>query len=354
MPAVKSVVMFGLVCFLMLALGCGPSDVEKARQYIKDGKFSQAYALLSRQTAENPEDAEALFLLGVALINTGRISAAEGPFATAIRVNADFEAKIGEAYRKAGDIALQAGNTEQSVRLFKAAVHHRPGLKESVARSFYTKGQDLSRAGQEAQAIEIHQFALAINPLLGKEIGRWYAIRAAKADSASDQANLLRAASQFETAYKEEVRKRKQASAAEEAAKRAMSLRAKMKHVIAQRLDERAWERLAIKSLKTLGANETLQWTVKYYARAGYDIKRLELDGQGWTPLGSFANQSHMFFLSSQDFWYLKSSGTQPQTIQAAITKAKGIQFRGEAYMDISLRTESPPTEVFYWVAPRF
>lgn len=354
MPAVKSIIMFGWVCLLMTILGCGPSEVEKARQYIREGKFPQAYELLSRQTAENSEDAEALFLLGVALINTGRISAAEGPFATAIKLNADLEAKIGEAYYKAGDIALQAGNTEQGVRLFKAAVHHRPGLKDSVARSFYSKGKDLSQAGQETQAIELHHLAIAINPLLGKEIGRWYAIRAAKADSASDQANLLRAASHFENAYQEEVSLRKQVSAAEEAAKRALSLRAKMKHVIAQRLDERAWERLALKSLKTLGAEETLQWSVKYYAQSGYDIKRLELDDQGWTPLGSFANQSHMFFLSSKDFWYLKSSVKQPQSIQAAITKAKGIQFRGEAYMDISLKTESPPTEVFYWVAPKF
>ena len=354
MPVVKSIAICGLGCFLMVIIGCGPSDVEKARQYIKDGKFSQAYELLSPQAADNPEDAEALFLLGVALINTGQTTAAEGPFAKAISLNADFEAKIGEAYRKAGDIELQAGNTEQAVYLFKTAVRHRPGLKESVARSFYTKGKDLSRAGQEAQAIELHHYALAINPLLGKEIGRWYAIRAAKAESALDQARLLREASYFEIAYKEEVRKLKQASAAEEAAKRAMSLRAKMKHVIAQRLDERAWERLAIKSLKTLGAEETLQWSLKYYAQAGYDIKRLELDDQEWTPLGSFANQSHMFFLSSQDFWYLKSSGTQPQTIQAAITKAKGIQFRGKEYMDISLKTDSPPTEVYYWVAPRF
>ena len=126
-----------------------------------------------------------------------------------------------------------------------------------------------------------------------------------------------------------------------------------MQRVIDQRLDERAWARLASKSVNTLGAEETVRWTAKYYAKAGHEIKRLVLSDQEWSDIGRFADRTQMFFLSAKDFWYLKSSRQAPQRLGAAIIKAQGIQFRGGATIDLALKTETPPVEVFYWISPR-
>ena len=354
MRAVKSIILRGVVGFLVFTLGCGGSEVDRAREFITAGMYPQAIELLNKRITVKPEDADAHFLRGVALINTGQFSEAEQSFATAIRLQPDYGVQTGWEYKKAGNLALQEGNTAKAFGLFEVAIRRQPDLKSAVARLVYAKGKELSRAGKDAQAIELHQDAVAIDPLLGLELGQWYTIKAIKAESAPEKATLLRVATQFKAAYEEELNKIKQATAIDEAEKTAASIRAKMKHVIEQRLDERAWQRLALKSLKTLGAKETVLWSVKYYAKAGYAIKRLTLDDKEWIKIESVANRSHMFFLSAQDFWYQKSSWKKPQYLSAAITKAIGIQFRGDAYMDISIKSESPPTEVYYWIAPQF
>ena len=353
MHAVKSIFLIGLVWLLVLTLGCGGSEVDKARELNDSRMFAQAIELLRQRIKAKPEDADAHFLLGVALINTGQFNEAEQSFATAIRLQSNYGKLTGREYKKAGDFALQEGNTAKAFALFEAAVRAQPDLKPAVARRVYMKGKDLSLAGKNAQAIELHQYAVAIDPLLGLELGQWYTVKAINAESASERANLLQMAIQFKVAYEKGLNKAKQATVMDEAEKTAASIRAKMKHVIEQRLDERAWERLALKGIKALGADETVQWSVKYYAQAGFAIKRVTLKDKEWQTIGRVANQSHMFFLSAQDFWYLKSSAKKPQNIGAAITKAIGIQFRGDEYMDIAIKTDSPTTEVFYWVSPR-
>ena len=340
-------------CILHLPIACGKSDAEKSKALIKSGKFPQAIELLRKQAAENPEDAEIQFLLGVALTSVGQLQAGDERFANAVKLNSDYGTRIGREYKKAGDYALKDDRTDKAVRLFKAAVRHHPDLDKNVARSLHDKGKDLSLSGKDDQAFELHQYAVEHDPLLGKDIGKWYAVRAENVESSSERINMLLAASHFKTAYSQEAEKIQEAAAKEEAEKSAMSVRARMEHVIEQRLDERAWERLAVKSLKIIGNEETVDWSVKYYKKAGYEIRQLTLSDKEWLKLGRVANRSNMFFLSAKDFWYLKSSLKTPQIIRAAITKAKGIQFYGDAYMDISIKTETPPQEVFYWIAPK-
>ena len=340
-----------LILFIITA--CGKSDIEKSKELIATGMFPQAIELLKKKITENPEDAEAHFLLAVAFINTRKLEEGDELFADAVNLKSDYKSEIGGEYRAAGESALKMGNTDDAINLFQAAVGHQPDLRNNIARSVYEKGKELSNAGQNAQAIELHQYAVAHDPLLAADIGKWYAIKAEEVESAEERINLLLAASHFQTAYNQEVAKIKLATAREEAEKNAISVRARMQHVIDQRLDERAWQRLAVKSLKILGREETVHWSVKYYKKAGYDVKRLALNDNEWINIGRFANQSNMFFLSANDFWYLKSSSRRPQMLKAAITKAKGIQFYGAKYMDISLKTENPPDEVFYWISPK-
>ena len=348
MPTLLKIVL--VIALLILPMACGESDAEKSKAFMASGKFHQALELLNNQVAQESEDAEIQFLLGVALINLGQLQEGDERLANAVNLNSDYGARIGWEYKKAGDSALEQGRTGKAISLFQAAVRHQPDLKKNAARSFYEKGKDLSLAGKDTQAIEMHQYAMVLDPMLGKDIAKWYAVKAEKVESGPERIDLLLAASHFKTAYIQEAEKIQQAAAKEEAEKSAMSVRARMKRVIEQRLDQRAWERLADKSVKTIGNDETVEWSVKYYQKAGYRIKRLTLNDKAWIKIGKVANRSNMFFLSAKDFWYVKSSLKSPRAISAAITKPTGIQFYGDNYMDISIRTETPPHDVFYWV----
>ncbi|MDJ0854479.1 MAG: tetratricopeptide repeat protein [Desulfobacterales bacterium] len=346
-----TMILIGLVCLWAVAFGCGGSEIERAKRYIGEGKFSQAIALLGERVAEKPEDADAHFLLGVAYLHSGHLREAEGQFKRALSLNSDAGLQIGREYKKAGNTAFREGKPETGVRFFKTAVRYHPDLKKAVARSAYEQGKGLWQAGNDALAIDLHRYAMTNDPMLGKELGTWYATKAINASSAPEKAALRQLAVQFDTAYREEMARIQRTADKAEAEKGVLSVRARMKRVIEQRLDERAWERLAEKGIKTLGAEETVRWTVKYYQKAGYEVKRLALSDKGWLKIGSFANRSHMFFLSADDFWYIKSSWIEPQRLPAAIGKARGIQFRGDAYMDIAVKSDTPPSEIFYWVS---
>jgi hypothetical protein len=344
-----------LVVFISLtATACGKSDIEKSKAFIAAGEFSQAIALLNEQILENSENAEAHFLLGRAYLNTEQLQTAEERFTNAITLKSDYARDIGWEYKKAGESALKRDNPGKAIRLFQAAVRYRPDLNKSVARSADEKGRNLATDGKNAEALGLHRYAIANDPLLGKKMGKWYAVKAEKADSVSEKAEFRQAAAQFTDAYQKEVKRLQLTAAKQEAEKSAQSMRARMKMVIMKRLDERAWQKLAAKGLKILGNEETLHWSVKYYENKGYDVERRILNDKEWMRLGTVANQSDMFFLSSKDFSYSKSSGAEPRNLSAAITKAKGIRFYGDADMDISIKTERPPAEIFYWIADQY
>lgn len=343
----KAILVF-LISFSTLA--CGKSDIEKSKAFIANGEFPPAIALLRKQISETPENAEAHFLLGVAYLSTDQLPEADERFANAFKLNPDYGFDIGGKYVKTGEAELKAGNTDQAIRLFQSAVRYRPSLNKTVAKSTYEKGKELARAGKDAQAMRLHQYAIATDPLLGKNMGKWYAVKAEQADAPSEKADLLRLASQFTATYRKEAEEIRRTAAKEEAEKSAMSIKARMKTVMEQRLDVRAWERIASQGLKVLGNEETVHWSVKYYENAGYDVKRIVLIDKEWNNIGTVSNQSNMFFISSRDFWYSKSSGAKPRKLPAAITRAEGIRFYGDGDMNISIKTESPPSEIFYWI----
>lgn len=89
------------------------------------------------------------------------------------------------------------------------------------------------------------------------------------------------------------------------------------------------------------------------YKGAGHQVRQLSLTSMDWVKLGRVSNRSSMFFLSTQDFWYMQSSLMTLRNLGSATVKAKGIQFRGDEFMDIAVKTENPPNDVFYWISPR-
>ncbi len=353
MRTLKSIILIGLVISAVSILGCSGAEVDKAKALIIDKKYSQAIELLGDRVTPKSENADAHFLMGVAYSNTGQLLKAEEHYSHAARLKPHYAGKIGWEYKRAGEDALREGNSVGAVRLFQAAIHYDPKLKKDIARRAYKQGVDFSRADKDALSLEWHQYALANDPLLGKDLGKWYALKAQEAKSAPDRAKLNGLALQFEAVYREAHTQARQASVKLEAEKQVLSVRAKLAWAIERRVDEYAWERYAYKGSKTLADEEIAQWSVKYYQAAGHNIKKMVLRDKEWVRLASVADQSYMFFLSAKDVWYKKSAINTPQNLGVATTRAQGILFRGGENMALSVRTESPPADLFYWITPR-
>jgi len=115
-------------------------DVSKAKKFIKAGMYPQAMAVLEKRINEEPDDAEAHFLLGRCYILTGNLSGADARFKSAVRLDADYGFKIGGEYKKAGSDALAKGNVDRALRLFSKALTYQPGLRKEVAKKCFQAG----------------------------------------------------------------------------------------------------------------------------------------------------------------------------------------------------------------------
>jgi tetratricopeptide (TPR) repeat protein len=140
-------------------------DVSKARKFIKAGMYPQAIAVLEKRINEEPDDAEAHFLLGRCYIHTGNLGGADERFESAVRLDADYGYKIGGEYRRAGSDALARGNVDRALRLFGKAVKYQPGLKKQIAGECY-------REGMVRLNFSLLQLAAAYDPGLKETIAR--------------------------------------------------------------------------------------------------------------------------------------------------------------------------------------
>ena len=139
--------LFGLILSFCL-IGPSPAnafslfkrDVSKAKKFIKAGMYPQAIAVLEKRINEEPDDAEAHFLLGRCYIHTGNLRGADARFESAVRLDADYGFKIGGEYKKAGSDALAKGNVDRALRLFRKAVGYQPGLRKEIAGECYREG----------------------------------------------------------------------------------------------------------------------------------------------------------------------------------------------------------------------
>jgi tetratricopeptide (TPR) repeat protein len=73
------------VAIMSTLAGCGPSDpIEKAREQMAAGKYSESLELLRELIAESPDDPELLFLYGRALVEMGQPGLATWPLRKAM------------------------------------------------------------------------------------------------------------------------------------------------------------------------------------------------------------------------------------------------------------------------------
>lgn len=189
-----------LVLFLF---SCGSSEVEKAKAFMDAGRYPQAIELLNKRIQSRPDDAEALFNLGICMLNTGNVAAADQRFAGAVKSKPEYAVQIGAEYQMAANTTLNEMDVNNAISLYNEAIKYNPELRDSIGDALTEKGKALADSGNRAQAIAIHKYAYSIFPSLGPELGRYYAQKAAESEQLADKATLLRAAAEFDSSYQD-------------------------------------------------------------------------------------------------------------------------------------------------------
>lgn len=113
-----------------------------------------ALALLEQARLRDPDDAEVLFLMGVALHRAGRHDEALAPLVRSIEIRPGL--RYGEPYAVAGDALLALGRDEEALDAYEryAEVNHSDvGVHVQLARAHHRRGERAAASASIAQAL---------------------------------------------------------------------------------------------------------------------------------------------------------------------------------------------------------
>ena len=181
------------VCGNAFAFG----EVKKAKKLMASEMYPQAVALLEKRIAEKPTDVEAHFQLGICFIKRQNYSRADEWFTSTVALDPEYGYKIGDEYKRAGEMALNEDQMEEALTLFKKAVHYQPNLKDGIVESCFQKGES---------AFEL---ILDLDPNQKSFVAAKYNILSGEAENEEMEiANLKKAAEKDPGRYGEEYKTR--------------------------------------------------------------------------------------------------------------------------------------------------
>ncbi|MGA2440214.1 MAG: tetratricopeptide repeat protein [Tepidisphaeraceae bacterium] len=132
------------------------SPMQIAMEHHRAGRLAEAEAIYRQILQRDPNDAEALHMLGVIAGQTGHSEAAIHLIRRAIGLQPDWA----EAHNNLGSILKGSGRLEESIDSCRRAIQ----LKPDYAEANYNLGNALAGKGQFADAIAAYQRAIELRP----------------------------------------------------------------------------------------------------------------------------------------------------------------------------------------------
>jgi len=175
------------------------SDVDKAKEFIQAGMYHQAISLLEKEIADNPTNAEAHYQLGICYVDQGNSNRAEEKFSISVHLKPDYRFKIGRAYKKMADVALNRGKLSSIRSHYDKAINYNPSLRKDIASNLLKKGL---QGGKNADVI-LSQ-AISYNRKLEKEVTNYY-YALSQQTTGGKSLEILKKANNYSRKYDSEI-----------------------------------------------------------------------------------------------------------------------------------------------------
>ncbi len=133
-----------------------PTTLQKALTFYRAGRYQDAERLYCKVLERDPQNPDALHLLGLLCLDCGRPQPAAGLISKAIQQRPDvpfFYNTLGNAFRRLGKV-------QQALLCFEKAI----SLKPDYGEAFTNFGSALEESGHAADAIAFHQRAAVLEP----------------------------------------------------------------------------------------------------------------------------------------------------------------------------------------------
>jgi protein O-GlcNAc transferase len=134
------------------------ADLERAVAFHKSGKLKQAFQLYQKVLDQEPNEADALHLIGVVVNQLGNPSKAFNYISKAVTINKTDPIY----YNSLGGILKALGKFKQAIHCYEKSISLSPGYAES----HYNLGIIYHALGKPWDAIEKYRYAVRINPSL--------------------------------------------------------------------------------------------------------------------------------------------------------------------------------------------
>ena len=160
--------------FVFILSSCGSKNLKRANDYIDAGMFEQATQLLQLEIQDNPKNAQAHYLLGIALLSMKSVSEAQLEFDKAILIDGKYTRKVGEGYVRAGMGLIDKEDRFSATQFFQEAVKHDPNIKSQLAKSLFDKGLKIGKQNPESpRVLELFMLAKTYDSKFNESIAQF-------------------------------------------------------------------------------------------------------------------------------------------------------------------------------------
>ena len=144
--------LFICVALLLPQTVLAKSKIDKARDYAKIEKISEARQLLDEAILADPLDADVHYRAGLVYGQLGDIRNFNLAMKNACKLKSSYCPKVAEPYYSQGYSQLQRGSQSSAVRAFQQAFQYNPRKKQATIQNLFDTGIDLLKANNISSA----------------------------------------------------------------------------------------------------------------------------------------------------------------------------------------------------------
>ena len=169
-PRIYLVFAISIAVISLLLSSCGGKEyVVRAKQYMDAKRYDDAVKELNIALVNDPENADATYLLGKCYLKQSDFLKADRSFAKAVSLKPTYSKKIANLYIAEGKNYLENNNIDSAEKTFQSAVNYNENLARQVAGFFFDKSKKMVSEKKKADGVkELFQMVVVYDPKMEK------------------------------------------------------------------------------------------------------------------------------------------------------------------------------------------